>query len=359
MNSVTNIQFNTLVKKVLATLSLTFICVITLFLGLQTGVQSTYAATSDIFTPKCTPEGCPFTFLAPIGFGGFGSGGVLDVAKDGATTYLKGLYAFGIAIAAALAVLMITLGGVQYSTTDAIGGKSEGKEKIKSALIGLLLALLSYTILNTINPYLVAGDFVPPPISTDGSIGNKAPEGTPAVVPAGAGGAVGTPGATGTTGSGGVVDGTAAQRLDQSAQNMMGKDTCYVSNTASGRRACAYVVNAIVDEALGTPINGVSGNTNSYGRATAEMYKTLSTSNRFMLVGSDISQLKPGDIIISPTVGEKTGHVGIYASTGKIVSNSSSATEVDDKFSPTSWQNYYTTTRGLGTYIFRARVSGN
>ncbi len=195
MNSVTNIQFNPMIKKVLITFSLAFICAITLFLGLQTGVQSTYAATLDIFTPKCTPENCIFTFLAPISF--FNQApyapGTFNVAKDGATAYLKSLYTFGIAIASALAVLMITLGGVQYSTTDAIGGKSEGKEKIKSALVGLLLALLSYTILNTINPYLVAGDFAPPPISTDSGIGNQAPEGT-AVVPVGAGGTVGSPG---------------------------------------------------------------------------------------------------------------------------------------------------------------------
>jgi hypothetical protein len=184
MNSVTNTRLTKLLKKSVATLSLTFMCIITLFLGLQTGIQSTSAATSDIFTPKCTPENCIFTFLAPISF--FNqvpyAPGTFNVSKGGATSYLKQLYIFGIAIASALAVLMITLGGVQYSTTDAIEDKKDGKDKIKSALIGLLLALLSYTILNTINPYLVKGDFAPPPIKPDPGIGNRAPEGTPAVL---------------------------------------------------------------------------------------------------------------------------------------------------------------------------------
>jgi cell wall-associated NlpC family hydrolase len=180
------------------------------------------------------------------------------------------------------------------------------------------------------------------------------------VVPVGAGGAVGPQGPGSTPGGSGIVDGTAAQRLEQAALNMMGTETCYVSNTGSGRRACAYVVNAIVDEALGAPIDGTSGNGNSYGRTTADMYRTLSTSNRFMLVGSNISQLQPGDIIISPTSGSNTGHVGIHTSSGNIISNSSSATEVDDRFSPTRWQNYYSGTKGLNTYIFRpAQVLGN
>jgi cell wall-associated NlpC family hydrolase len=146
---------------------------------------------------------------------------------------------------------------------------------------------------------------------------------------------------------------------------MIGTETCYVPNTGdsnggnNGRRACAYVVNAIVDNALGAPISGTSGNGDSYGRGTREMYQNLTTSNRFMSVGSDISQLQPGDIIISPTSGDTTGHVGIYSSTGRIISNSSSATQVRDNFTPARWQQYYSG-RGLGVHIFRpAQVLGN
>src|SRR5690606_22709225 len=54
-----------------------------------------------------------------------------------------------------LAVIMITLGGIQYMTTDAISGKTEGKAVITRALLGLMLALASWLILYTINPNIL------------------------------------------------------------------------------------------------------------------------------------------------------------------------------------------------------------
>jgi len=70
-------------------------------------------------------------------------------------TYLPGIFRLSIAAAGALAVIMIVIGGVQYISTDAISGKSEGKERIQNALVGLLLAIASYAILYTINPNTV------------------------------------------------------------------------------------------------------------------------------------------------------------------------------------------------------------
>jgi len=40
-------------------------------------------------------------------------------------------------------------------STDAYSGKSEGKKKITNALLGLLLAGLSWVILYTINPKIL------------------------------------------------------------------------------------------------------------------------------------------------------------------------------------------------------------
>ena len=62
-------------------------------------------------------------------------------------TFIKAVYNFGVAAAAALAVLMIAWGGIEYMTTDAFYGKSEAKGKITGALWGLLLVLSSYLIL--------------------------------------------------------------------------------------------------------------------------------------------------------------------------------------------------------------------
>ena len=70
-------------------------------------------------------------------------------------TYLPGIFRLSIGIAGVLAVIMIVYGGVEYLSTDAISGKSEGKERIQNALVGLLLAIGSFVILNTINPATV------------------------------------------------------------------------------------------------------------------------------------------------------------------------------------------------------------
>ena len=70
-------------------------------------------------------------------------------------SYLKALFNIGIAIAGILSVIMIMYGGVKYMTTEAFSGKSDAKEIITNALIGLLLAFASWIILNTINPNLL------------------------------------------------------------------------------------------------------------------------------------------------------------------------------------------------------------
>lgn len=80
-------------------------------------------------------------------------GKISDCTTD-IQTYLPGVFKLAIGIAGVLAVLMIIIGGVQYITTDAIQGKSEGKERIQNALWGLVLVLVSWILLYTINPKL-------------------------------------------------------------------------------------------------------------------------------------------------------------------------------------------------------------
>lgn len=69
--------------------------------------------------------------------------------------YLPGMFQLLIGIAAAFAVFMIVIGGFQYMTTDAVQGKSEGKERITNAIYGLLLVISAWLILYTINPKLL------------------------------------------------------------------------------------------------------------------------------------------------------------------------------------------------------------
>jgi len=82
------------------------------------------------------------------------------VSDSGAnlSEYLAAIFNIGIGLAAVLAVLMIVVGGVQY-----IGGaasqsaRSDAKKKIQNAVFGLLLTLMSWLIVYTINPNIIGG----------------------------------------------------------------------------------------------------------------------------------------------------------------------------------------------------------
>lgn len=70
--------------------------------------------------------------------------------------YLNIIIKLIIGIAAVLAMVMIVMGGIQYMTSDLISSKEAGKEQITHAVLGLLLALGAFIILNTINPKLLS-----------------------------------------------------------------------------------------------------------------------------------------------------------------------------------------------------------
>jgi hypothetical protein len=90
--------------------------------------------------------------------------------------YLPFVFDLLIGLSAAFAVLMIVIGGFQYITTDAIQAKSAGKERIKNAVLGLVLVISAWLILNEINPELLTLklDITPAPTAsptTGGSSG--------------------------------------------------------------------------------------------------------------------------------------------------------------------------------------------
>lgn len=90
-----------------------------------------------------------YSLLAPLGE---------DFKKvEGITIggYVNKMVGIIIAVAGVLAVVMLVVGGVQYMTTDALAGKTNARETITKALLGLILALGSYLILRTINPNLL------------------------------------------------------------------------------------------------------------------------------------------------------------------------------------------------------------
>lgn len=53
------------------------------------------------------------------------------------------------------AMVMIVIGGLEYMTSELISSKDEGRKRIQNAILGLVIALGSYLLLNTINPDLL------------------------------------------------------------------------------------------------------------------------------------------------------------------------------------------------------------
>lgn len=72
--------------------------------------------------------------------------------------YLNVMIKIFIGLCAVLAVVMIVIGGIEYMTTELISSKEAGKERIRGAIFGLLLALGAWTLLNQINPDLLKSD---------------------------------------------------------------------------------------------------------------------------------------------------------------------------------------------------------
>jgi len=71
--------------------------------------------------------------------------------QAGIGPFVNLLYKYGVGIGAILAVLLVMYGGFQYMTSEAVGNKSEGRETITRALIGLFLLLSPVLVFGVIN----------------------------------------------------------------------------------------------------------------------------------------------------------------------------------------------------------------
>jgi len=82
--------------------------------------------------------------------------GGVDVDVTLLQTYIRDLYKFFAGVAGILAVIMIAIGGLLWLFSSGDSGKiTKAKEIIIGAIVGLILVLSSYLILNTVNPALV------------------------------------------------------------------------------------------------------------------------------------------------------------------------------------------------------------
>ncbi|MCH7758940.1 hypothetical protein IID20_01105 [Patescibacteria group bacterium] len=81
----------------------------------------------------------------------------ITVEGDTFAKYIISLYNWAIRVIILLAIIMIMIAGFQWMTAAGNAPKvTQAKERIASALIGVLLAVASYTILSFINPSLVS-----------------------------------------------------------------------------------------------------------------------------------------------------------------------------------------------------------
>lgn len=95
-----------------------------------------------------------YTPLEGEAFSSFGPA-ITSTTENQLRTFLAQAFQFGLAIAAALAVIMIVWGGVEIMLSESVFKKDDGKTKIKDAIYGLGLALVSWLILYTINPEIL------------------------------------------------------------------------------------------------------------------------------------------------------------------------------------------------------------
>lgn len=79
-------------------------------------------------------------------------------ASEGLDGLVNSLYALSITLAALLAVIKIIVAGVKWMMSDIVTSKSEAKNDIKGAIVGLLIVLSAVMILTIINPNLAVVD---------------------------------------------------------------------------------------------------------------------------------------------------------------------------------------------------------
>jgi hypothetical protein len=90
-----------------------------------------------------------YKFLAPLP-------GLTEVkGNEGVAIFFEKIFIIMISLAGVLAVLSLILAGFQYITTGVFSVKTDAKDRIWNSILGLLLALGAFVILNTINPDLV------------------------------------------------------------------------------------------------------------------------------------------------------------------------------------------------------------
>lgn len=333
--------------------------------------------------------------------------------KGGLCVLFNSWFRIGIALAGMLAVVMIVLGGFQYATTDAMTSKSEGKSKIQNALWGLMLALTTWLVLNTVNPDLVNCTINASEVqlsalqmSVSGALGSDL-FGI---------GMLGTNNALQAVNSNG--GGVSQAQIDAEYNNaysqwtdaddellrsdpdnagalakwegiqmqIEGLDMKYANQNISGSSNSSsrdiaknvsdngWRIYQEVQSSLNSSQCTISdirnGCANSVGNvlkkagyniaagdSTIGVQNTLSKSPDWVLVPGGLNDSLPGDVVVSPT-GKEPGHTGIVTGVGgSTIAANRSATGLfkDDYYTKEKWINDLEGSRHLKTYVYRRK----
>jgi len=119
---------------------------------------ATNLPTDDSGTSTGTSLSGDYKLLAPLPNGAGGKIDSIDT-KKGLGDYLNLMIKLFIGLCAVLSVIMMVVGGIEYMTSELAHTKESGKERILQAILGLLIALGSWALLNTINPDLLNSEF--------------------------------------------------------------------------------------------------------------------------------------------------------------------------------------------------------
>jgi hypothetical protein len=124
------------------------------------GVTGSPSAGSTASTGPCTSCNLGYTPLEPIP--GVTSG-VNLIDPHNLPAIINSIFTILITVGALLAVLFLTIGGVQYMLSESAGGKNEGIRRATAAMWGILLIAGIWLILHTINPNLLSFNLNPCP----------------------------------------------------------------------------------------------------------------------------------------------------------------------------------------------------
>lgn len=144
-----------------------------------TSTQGRCSITPIINEAACKQAGgnwsIPYILLAPIDV----DGGIteFDPAEEGALgKYLNLMIKIIIGLSAVMAVMMFVIGGIEYMTSELVHSKESAKHRMTGAVLGLIIALGAYALLNTINPDLLNTEIKIDPAILEVAVNDRVPQ---------------------------------------------------------------------------------------------------------------------------------------------------------------------------------------